>query len=432
MVIENYLIIAKSTEGMLNIFNTLRINKIECQMVPAPHESGTVCAVAIKVSKDLLDVSLEILKEKGIRYQSIFEDKKLKLQSLLDKKLGAGLTNEFLDIINKIGEGNDLSKDEIAYLIRTENPKEIDIIFNTADKIRKEVVGDVVDIRGAIEFSNYCRKNCRYCGLAARNDIKRYRMSEDDILKIAKQIYSIGIKTVILQSGEDSYYTVDKLISIIKRIKSETGMRVTLSIGERSFEEYELLKKAGANNFLLKIESTNEKLFGRIHPDDDYNTRKQCSIWLKQLGYINGSGNIIGLPGQTIEDIADDILYFKDMGINMIGIGPFVPAKGSEFEDCPQGSVELTLKTIAVTRIVCKRVYIPATTALASIDDDGQEKALRVGANTIMLINTPIGFRENYSIYNNKNMVDLKSALDAVHAAGRVLPEYIDFSEANL
>ena len=150
-----------------------------------------------------------------------------------------------------------------------------------------------------------------------------------------------------------------------------------------------------------------------IHPDGNFDLRLKCSKWLKELGYINGSGNIIGIPGQTIEDIARDIIYFKDMGINMIGIGPFIPAKGTAFENIPHGDIDLTLRTMAVTRIVCKKVYIPSTTALASLDKDAQVWALNAGANTIMLINTPVKYRTNYKIYDDKNMVDIDAAIYA-------------------
>jgi biotin synthase len=228
-----------------------------------------------------------------------------------------------------------------------------------------------------------------------------------------------------LQSGEDVCWTTERLAALVAEIKSRTGMKITLSVGVKTREEYEILKKAGASNYLLKIETTNREIFKEIHPDDDYDYRLQCSKWLKELGYINGSGNIIGLLGQKEEDIAGDILFFKQMGINMIGIGPFIPAKGTKYEHLPHGDVDLTLRTVAVTRIVCKRVYIPSTTALASLNKDAQVWALEAGANTIMLISTPEKYRGNYRIYDNKNMVDLDSAIYAISKAGRKFPAYL-------
>jgi biotin synthase len=257
-------------------------------------------------------------------------------------------------------------------------------------------------------------------------------MTEDEIMEVVRYLQSIGLRTVILQSGEDPYWSTDKIVSIVKRIKETTGMRITLSVGEKTYDEYAEFKNAGADNFLLKIETTNRDIFKEIHPDDDYDKRLQCSKWLKELGYINGSGNIIGLPGQTVQDIAGDIEFFRDMGINMIGIGPFIPAKGSPYENHPHGDIALTLRTVAVTRIVCKKVYIPSTTALASLSKDAQIWALNAGANTIMLINTPREYRSSYNIYDNKNMVDLDSAVYAVEkAANRKLPSYLQLPNLN-
>lgn len=421
------MIISENTAGMLLIDKILRGNGISTDLVPAPPEYGTVCAIAVRIKERDLYRAKQIINENNLIVAGIFEDRKLKLQGLVDKKLGVSVSGEFLEILEKIEAGEELDKKNIVYLLSTEREKEVDAIFGAADRIRKETVGDTVEIRGAIEFSNYCLKNCKYCGINASNHgISRYRMSEEEILEVAGQLRELGLKTVILQSGEDVLWSTGRVVELVKAIKKSTGMRITLSVGEKSREEYEALKNAGADNFLLKIEATNRKLFESVHPDDNYENRLRCSKWLKELGYINGSGNIIGLPGQTVGDIADDILYFKDMGISMIGIGPFIPALGTQLEKHPHGDIGLTLRTVAVTRIVCKKVYIPSTTALASLCKDAQVRALKSGANTIMLINTPQRYRESYRIYDNKNMVDLEAAIEAVEKAGRKLPGYLE------
>lgn len=427
MDMKAYLIMAQNSSEMLIINKLLNNNNINTDMVPAPPEWGTVCAIAIKIDYTNLEASKNIINLAGIRTAKILEDHKLKLQGLIDRKLGLVVSEQFLEILKRIENGDELQKEDIIYLLSTDKKREIDAIFAAADRIRKETVGDVVDIRGAIEFSNYCRKNCKYCGIGGKNtEVKRYRMTEDEVMDVVGYLHSIGLRTVILQSGEDPFWSTDKIVNIIKRIKAATGMRITLSVGEKTFEEYAAFKNAGADNFLLKIETTNREIFNEIHPDDEYEVRLQCSKWLKELGYINGSGNIIGLPGQKIEDIAEDIVYFRQMGINMIGIGPFIPAKGSPFENRPHGDIALTLRTVAVTRIVCKKVYIPSTTALASLSKDAQVWALNAGANTIMLINTPVHYRNSYNIYDNKNMVDLRSAVYAIEkAANRKLPSYL-------
>ncbi len=302
----------------------------------------------------------------------------------------------------------------------------MDALFEMADKMRQQVVGDIVDIRGAIEFSNYCARNCNYCGLRADNtNLERYRMSEDDILKVVHDIKQMGLKTVILQSGEDIYYTKEKIGKLLERIKSETGLQITLSIGERPKEEYDYFKKMGADNYLLKIETTNPEIFSIIHPDTDMNERLKCIDDIKELGYLNGNGCIIGLPKQTSVDIAKDIIFFKNKGINMIGIGPFVPSADTPFEDLPHGSVDMTLKAVAVCRLICQRVFIPATTALLTVDHDAQTRALRCGANSLMLVNTPQRHSKNYMIYSNKSEVNLEYAIESIKQAGRKLPLYL-------
>ncbi|MDP4182240.1 MAG: [FeFe] hydrogenase H-cluster radical SAM maturase HydE [Bacillota bacterium] len=425
-----FLILAFNTAGMLLINKTLQNNNIKTDLVPAPPETGTVCAIVVRVNENDLETSKSILSREQVVYKDIIEDKKLKLQGLIDRKLGLAVSVEFLEILKKIEAGDDLSYEDIVYLLKTDKPKELDVIYATADRIRKEMVGDAVEIRGAIEFSNYCCKSCKYCGINATNEIAaRYRMTEEEILEVVDNLHREGIKTVILQSGEDPLWSTERIIKLIRIIKARTGMRITLSVGELTKEEYKELKANGADNFLLKIETTNRKIFEDIHPDDDYDRRVQCSKWLKELGYINGSGNIIGLPGQEISDIARDIMFFKEMGINMIGIGPFIPAKGTPLENLPHGNIELTVRTVAVTRIVCKKVYLPSTTALASLDKDAQVWALNAGANTIMLINTPEKYRGSYRIYDNKNMVDMDSAIYAVKKSGRKFPAYLKISK---
>ena len=424
--IKHYLIMAGSTNHMLKGDKILRDNGIEINLVPAPAEHGSVCAIAIKVKIEDRDYSEKILRENNIVILGIYPEKPQRLTGLIEKLKNSVITQEFLNVLKKVEDGEELKFEDIVILLKTDRKAEIEALYKAADEMRRDIVGDVVDIRGAIEFSNYCRKDCNYCGVRKNlKDIERYRMSEDEIMEVAHQIHDVGMKTVILQSGEDLYWDKEKMGALITRIKKETGMRITLSIGERPREEYEYFKKLGANNYLLKIETTNEEIFKFLHPDDDFNHRKECSIWLKELGYLNGSGCMIGLPGQREEDIAKDILFFKEMGINMIGIGPFIPTKGTPMEKYPVGSVEMTLKAMAVTRLVCKRVFIPPTTSLSSLDKSAQTRALMAGANSIMLVNTPAKYRDSYQIYSNKNMIDMESAYKSIIEANRECPSYL-------
>ncbi|SCZ10916.1 [FeFe] hydrogenase H-cluster radical SAM maturase HydE [Alkaliphilus peptidifermentans] len=422
---QKVIIVCGTTTEMLKADSIIRDNHIEVDLVPTPSQYGSICSTSIALEEVNKITAERILEKIKIKY-NIYPYRVRKLLGLMESLKKAKLSTAFQVIMNKIEMGHELTKDDIVVLLNTEEPKEIETLYSVADRLRKEIVGDIVEIRGAIEFSNYCKKSCNYCGIRKGCDLPhRYRMDEDEIMEAVHQLVEMGIRTVILQSGEDDYYDTEMLCGLLKKIKKVTKMGITLSIGERSRFDYLLLREAGANNFLLKIETTNRKIFESIHPDNDYDQRIQCAKWLKELGYVNGSGNMIGLPGQKIEDIAEDILYFKEMGIHMIGIGPFIPAPGTPYEDLPTGSVEMTLKAIAVTRIVCKNVFLPATTALASIDPDGQRKALEVGANTIMLISTPEKYRTSYQLYKNKNMIDIESALEAVKNSNRKLPKYL-------
>lgn len=423
---EYCIIICNSTQHMLNADKILKENSIKTELIPAPAEYGSVCSTAIKIDAYNVDVAEKLLKNNSVSVKGIYPYKIRKLDGLVER-INRRLSGDIKAVLEKVEKGIDLTEDDIVLLLSAEGDKNLSSIYKAADEMRKAVVGDVVDIRAAIEFSNICRKNCLYCGLRRDNStVDRYRMDADEIVETAKELKRMGIKTVILQSGEDPWYTEDKIIEIIRKIKKETNMRITLSIGERTEEEYKHFREAGANNFLLKIETTNREIFKNIHPDDDFDYRVRCSQWLRENGYINGNGNIIGLPGQTARDIARDILFFKDMGIHMVGIGPFVPAVGTPLETYPHGSAEMTLKTVAATRLVLKNVFIPATTALATVDKEAQVKALMAGANTIMLISTPSKYRSRYRIYSNKNMVDLKTAYKAIVKAGRKLPPYIN------
>jgi len=424
---KQFLFMAASTTYMLSLDKLFRQNGIETDMVPAPPEYGTVCAIAVKIAESDLERAKNLVDKNKIPIEGIYEQKIRVLQGLLDRADTDRLSLEFIEAIKKVERGDELSLEEIVALLSVKTDKGKKILFSAADRMRSEMVGDRVDVRGAIEFSNHCDKNCIYCGIRRDNkSLGRYRMGIDEIIEVAAEIKRIGMNTVILQSGEDRFWTKDRLVSLIHRIKTELGLKITLSIGERSFEEYKEFRDAGANNFLLKIETTNKKLFQALHPDDDYDYRLECSSWLKELGYLNGSGNIIGLPGQTVEDIAADIMYFKRMGINMIGIGPFMPAVGTPLETHPVGDVDMTLIAVAVTRLICKNVYIPATTALVSAHPEGQTMALKAGANTIMLVNTPAKYRQNYAIYGNKCPVDIAFAIEAILKAERRLPKFLE------
>lgn len=295
---------------------------------------------------------------------------------------------------------SEFSKEEIIDILSDDSRNEW--LFSLADKTRKEYVGDEIHLRGLIEFSNICRCQCKYCGLQSINkSIDRYRISPDDIVLYAKKAVDMGYKTVVLQSGEDEYYSKDIMSDIIKRIKS-FDVAVTLSIGERSFEDYEAFKAAGVDRYLLRIETTDKNLYKQMHPNMSFENRVRCLKDLKKIGYETGTGCLVGLPNQTLESLADDILFFKEIDADMVGIGPFIAHPQTPLKDSGNGSFILALKVMALTRILLKNINIPATTAMETLNPNGRIIALQSGANVVMPNVTTTEYRAKYEIYPNK------------------------------
>ncbi len=292
---------------------------------------------------------------------------------------------------------------DILIWLKEEEPKNLIFLFKEADRIRKKFVEDKVHLRGIIEFSNYCVKNCLYCGLRRGNvKLKHYRMKIEEIFKQAKSIQKLGFKTVVLQSGEDPYYKVKDLCKLIEKIKKELDLAVTLCIGERSFKDYKDLKNAGTDRYLLKFETSDYKLYKKLKPDSSYKNRFKCLEHLKKLDFQTGSGNIVGLPFQSLESLASDIMLFKKLDLDMIGIGPFIPHPNTPLKDFSIPKAQLVLKVIALTRILTKNTHIPATTAMGTVYERGRERTLKCGANVIMPNVTPSKYKKYYEIYPNK------------------------------
>lgn len=310
-----------------------------------------------------------------------------------------------------------LSKKEIIDILKSDDAE----ILKEANKIRRQYVGDGVHLRGLIEFSNICKRNCLYCGLQSQNKfVKRYRLSKSEILDIAKKGVDDGFKTIVLQSGEDDFYTTGMLCSIISDIK-ELGAAVTLSIGEKTFEEYKSYKDAGADRFLLRIETTDENLYRKMHPYADFQNRKRCLFDFKKLGYETGTGCLVGLPGQTLDSLADDILFFKELDADMIGIGPFIPHPQTPLKNEQPGNLDLAVKVMAVTRILLKDINIPATTAMESLRKDGRLLALQSGANVVMPNLTDEYHKKMYEIYPNKVSVTRLELQENLAKIGRYI-----------
>jgi biotin synthase len=314
--------------------------------------------------------------------------------------------------LKKAVAGQSLNSKEIVELLSLQG-KETEILLAAADAVRQHYVGDEVYLRGIIEFSNFCERNCLYCGLRNGNShLPRYRMTEDEIITTAKQIKEMQVPTVVLQSGEDSYFTTDIICRIIQRIREETGLIITLSIGEKSYEDYQAFKNAGADRYLLKHETASAELFQKIRPGCKIESRGQCLQWLKELGFEVGTGNMVGLPGQTLETLADDLLFMKELDADMLGIGPYIAHPDTPLAASPNGDVELTLKVLAIARLITHNTNIPATTALGTLDPNGRLKALQAGANVVMPDFTPLKYKSLYDIYPGR--ADVGSAADII------------------
>lgn len=303
-------------------------------------------------------------------------------------------------ILSKAKTTHNLSKDELIQILSVESIN--DFLFKTADEVREKYVGNEVHLRGLIEFSNICKCNCKYCGLRKDNsELERYRLSIEEAYDFAKKAKEYGYKTVVLQSGEDSYYSVERLVKLLQDIK-KLDLAITLSIGERPFEEYKAFKEAGADRYLIRIETTDKELYKKMHPNMSFENRVRCLKDLKTLGYEVGTGCLVGLPEQTIESLANDILFFKEIDADMIGIGPFIPNQNTPLKDAKGGTFEMALKVMALTRILLPTINIPATTAMETLNPNGRLIALQSGANVVMPNVTEGDYRRKYEIYPGK------------------------------
>ena len=313
------------------------------------------------------------------------------------------MTQNFIkNILQKVEENHTLDKSEIISLLKNGGNE----LLNAANNVRKKYLGEEIYLRALVEFSNYCYRTCYYCGLRAENkSVQRYRMTENEIVSLADKAYNRGFKTIVLQSGEDLHYSINELCKIIEKIK-KNDVALTLSIGEKSFDEYKQLKSAGADRYLLRIETTNKDLYQKYHPNMSYENRLRCLEDLKSLGYEVGTGSLIGLEGQTIEMIAEDILYFKRINADMIGLGVFIPHLQTPLGQTMLGDFDLALRAVAVTRLVLPDINIPATTAMETVRENGRLMALSSGANVVMLNIADEFYKKNYNIYPQKSGIN--------------------------
>lgn len=307
-----------------------------------------------------------------------------------------------IELIEKI-VNNSITDEELRLLLGTSEYDEA--LYTRADGVRRGYYSDEVYVRGLIEFTNYCKNNCYYCGIRAGNACAdRYHLTREEILDCCKQGYDLGYRTFVLQGGEDLSYSDRDICDIVYSIKSEYGdCAVTLSIGEKDKKSYQLYHDAGADRYLLRHETADDEHYKKLHPADmQLSNRKRCLYDLKDIGYQVGSGFMVGSPYQTLDNIVSDLRFLQELGPDMIGIGPFITHKETPFAGFANGSLELTLRLISVLRLMFPNALIPATTALGTIAPNGRELGLKAGANVVMPNLSPVGVRKKYELYENK------------------------------
>lgn len=307
-------------------------------------------------------------------------------------------------LIEKLNNTHSLNKDEALQLIK-QGAQHKNLLFALAQETAQKSFGRQIFVRGLIEFTNYCKNDCYYCGIRRSNkNAARYRLTQEEILECCRAGYGLGFRTFVLQGGEDYFYSDDDIAAIVRAIKAQhPDCAVTLSIGERSRETYALWKQAGADRYLLRHETADFAHYAKLHPAElSAANRQQCLYTLKELGYQAGAGFMVGSPYQTAENLADDLMFLQKLRPQMIGIGPFIPHHDTPFKDEPAGSVELTLVMLAVLRLLFPHVLLPATTALGTLAPGGRLLGIKAGANVIMPNLSPQNVRGKYLLYDNK------------------------------
>ncbi len=315
------------------------------------------------------------------------------------------LDKKVLNILDRVSQELPVKKEEYLYLLNRVNKEELNLIYKTANFIRHKSFGNSCCVHGIVEISNYCNRNCHYCGISVFNkNLTRYRMSEDEIMEVVRNaVNEYGFKALVLQSGEDSYYTVEKLYKIIKRIKKELAVLIFISFGEIGTEGLEKLYEAGARGLLLRFETSNEMLYEKLHPGYSLKDRIEQIKKADKIGYLIITGGLIGIPGQTKEDILNDIYLAKNLNAEMFSFGPFVPHPDTPMKDISAVSHDEVMKTLAVARFIDReKAKILITTAFETISPMARESGLLAGANSVMLNVTPFKYKKEYSIYPNR------------------------------
>lgn len=308
-------------------------------------------------------------------------------------------------LIDKLYYEKGLSRDEFVTLLEGSCDEDAQYLYSRSRAVADSFFGNKIFIRGLIEFTNFCKNDCFYCGIRRSNQkAERYRLDKDDILQCCEKGYELGFRTFVLQGGEDAWYSDEKLVCIISSIREAyQDCAITLSIGEKTYDQYLSYFNAGTNRFLLRHETANAAHYAKIHPVGlSAEKRQRCLYDLKKIGYQVGTGFMVGSPFQTAENIAEDLLFLKELDPQMVGIGPFIPHTDTPFNGFPSGRLDLTLLIIGILRLMLPNALIPSTTALGTIYPDGREMGILAGANVVMPNLSPVSVRKKYMLYENK------------------------------
>jgi len=315
------------------------------------------------------------------------------------------MDNKTKELIDRLEKEHSLSTDEYAALLDGNTAEARAYIAQKADEIRRNYYGTDIFVRGLIEFTNYCRNNCYYCGIrCGNNKCERYRLTEEEILECAEEGYSLGFHTFVLQGGEDPFFTDEKICDIVRKIKQKyPDCAITLSIGEKEKESYRAFKEAGADRYLLRHETANKEHYERLHPAGmSYEHRMNCLKELREAGFAVGAGFMVGSPYQTNENLANDLKFIETFRPEMCGIGPFIPHAETPFAQEKAGTLEQTLYLLSIIRLICPSILLPSTTALGTIHPQGRELGVNAGANVVMPNLSPTSVRKKYLLYDNK------------------------------
>jgi len=416
--IPGKLVAIKGNIGVVDYFGEHRNVLMDTDVEVGDYVYAQGGVLISKISKEEAEETLALWKEQFFKLKEV--DQRLSVV----KKTGKESANT-LAILQKVTAGKPLSKEDMLALLKLDNASELKLVYETANNLRQKENDNACCVHGILEFSNHCKNDCHYCGIRKSSKIKRYRMATDEIIAAAEHaVKELGFKAIVLQSGEDEWYDDEKLATVVREIRA-MGVLVFISIGVRSKETYKRLYDAGARAVLLRFETSNKTIFAQLRPGANFDERLELIKYAKKLGYIIATGFIVGLPGESDEDLTNNIMLTKSLDADMYSFGPLIPAEGTPLEKQKPTTKEMLLKTIALARFTDPEAKILVTTAFETLDINARREGLLAGANSLMLNITPMQYRKLYHIYpgrpdtEKKIEESIKETVELLYSLGR-------------